>query len=90
MTKQFTIQFYYDIIVLKNEDIINMELKLNLSPWSRNYSTIGDDLYKYFIGINNKNHIFLDSHEQFINFKFLSEKTYNEYKNEIYAKSYLI
>jgi hypothetical protein len=88
MTKQFTIYYNNKSIVLKNKEIIDMELKLNLSPWSRNYSTIGDDLYKYFIGVNNKNHIFLDSHEQFINFKFLSEKTYDEYKNEIYAMLY--
>jgi hypothetical protein len=88
MTKQFTIYYNNKSIVLKNKEIIDMELKLNLSPWSRNYSTIGDDLYKYFIGVNNKNHISLDSHEQFINFKFLSEKTYDEYKNEIYAMLY--
>jgi hypothetical protein len=87
-SKQFTIQLQNNNnqqIVLSNDEIVKLELKLNLSPWSREYIEIGNNLYDFHVGKPVSNNIEVSS-EQFRNLKLLSEKSYEEYKIEIYNK----
>ena len=84
-SKQFTIQHNNQQIVLSNEEIVKLELKLNLSPWSRDYIDIGNNLYDFHVGKPVSNNIEVNS-EQFRNLKSLSEISYEEYKTEIYKK----
>ena len=84
-SKQFTIQHNYQQIVLQNEEIVKLELKLNLSPWSKEYIEIGNNLYDFHVGKPVSNNIEVIS-EQFRNLKSLSEISYEEYKTEIYKK----
>jgi hypothetical protein len=85
--KIFYICYNDNQIVSKGNEIINMELKLNLSPWSRDYIEIGNNLYDYYVCKNDINKIIVTETE-FKNLKYLSEKTYDEYKTEIYAQRY--
>jgi len=86
-SKRFTIKSNLQQFVLEDMEIINLEKKLNLSPWSRDYIKIGDDLYNYYVGANNNNHIEVN-YDQFQNLKYLSTKSYEAYKAEIYSNKY--
>jgi len=86
--KQFIIQLQNNNnqqIVLNNDEIVKLELKLNLSPWSREYIEIGNNLYDFHVGKPVSNNIKVSS-DQFQNLKSLSEISYEEYKTEIYKK----
>ena len=87
-SKQFTIQLQNNInqkIVLSNDEIVKLELKLNLSPWSKEYIEIGNNLYDFHVGKPVSNYIKVSS-DQFQNLKSLSEISYEDYKTEIYKK----
>jgi hypothetical protein len=86
-SKHFTIKSNLQQFVLEDMEIIDLEKKLNLSPWSRDYVKIGDDLYAYYVGTNKIDHIEV-SYDQFENLKYLSTRSYDEYKAETYSKKY--
>ena len=83
-TKVFIIKSSNDEIILKSGDILEMELKLNISPWGKSHQNLGDALYYYYVGQTTNNIFFVDS-DIIYHLKFLNTISYNTYKAQVYA-----
>ena len=63
---------------IKNEEILYLELKLNLSEYGKKWSDIGDYLFYFYHKEKNLNNILFVNDEQFKLLKNLSVKSLDE------------
>lgn len=81
---ELTITNNVDKFIIKDREILNMELKLNITEYGKVWSHIGDHLFDFYNQKNNQknlNNILIVDDDQFKFLKDLSEKNYQEMIN---------
>ncbi len=74
-----------NMILLKDREIIDMELKINLLNWDRKYNDIAKECYNFFFAKKENEKILYVNTNEFSYILRLKEKTYQELFNEKYA-----
>ncbi len=74
-----------NMILLKDREIIDMELKINLLNWDRKYNDIAKECYNFFFAKKENEKILYVNMNEFSYILRLKEKTYQELFNEKYA-----
>ena len=74
---ELTITNNVDKFIIKDREILNMELKLNITEYGKAWSHIGDHLFDFY-NQKNLNNILIVDDDQFKFLKDLSEKNYQE------------
>ena len=82
---ELTITNNVDKFIIKDREILNMELKLNITEYGKVWSHIGDHLFDFYHQKILINTLIVDDN-QFKYLKNLSLKNYEEVINNIYGK----